>query len=438
MKKISVIFLLLLLSLTTVFYVNWESSTKAKFAETNENTVLATLSAKVTTTFEEHGTPISNSRIIVINSLGEIIGTELTNSDGEAKIPVSVYKDPRFLMKNMGEVTVIAVANGYNEHINCPDCLKSGFHSIFHQIKFFDYCAFHPNQKLLNECINCNKMMPEYIINKGKTTAFHCSCGYSFLVSDHIKTVFKSWQFQPIPKERIIASWLELDKVATHKYSFIYPLNQYTKDFRMNKNEIDYYPEVAELFIAALNKEQENSNTVKITSQQNIFEMKSNYLPLQEAYKEVFSYRFTHFEFEESDQLDSIFFEVYKQTRTIYKSITRYILRKVIKDHHKCIKIFNRARFDGHVCPHALAFIFWKMECEGMNSFSEIESRKQMSKSYDFECVNEQFSVFPKGVFMTHLSEVLNSSSKEKGFNLLECNDRIINFIVNINLKLIN
>ena len=117
MKKISVFFLLLLVSLTTMFYVNLESSTKEKFAETNESKVLATLSAKVTT-FEEQGTPISNSRIIVINSLGEIIGTELTNSDGEAKIPVSVHKDPRFLMKNMGEVTVIAVANGYNEHIN--------------------------------------------------------------------------------------------------------------------------------------------------------------------------------------------------------------------------------------------------------------------------------------------------------------------------------
>lgn len=121
MKKISVIFLLLLLSLTTVFYANRESLTKAEFAGTNENTVntfLATLTAKVTTTFEENGTPISNSRIIVINSLGEIIGTELTNSDGEAKIPISVNKDPRFLMKNMGEVTVIAVAKGYNEHIN--------------------------------------------------------------------------------------------------------------------------------------------------------------------------------------------------------------------------------------------------------------------------------------------------------------------------------
>lgn len=91
------------------------------FAKTNENIVSAILTAKVTTTInpsEEQGTPISNARLVVINSLGKIIATELTNSRGEAMIPVTVPKDPRFPMKNMGEVTVIAVAKGYNEHIN--------------------------------------------------------------------------------------------------------------------------------------------------------------------------------------------------------------------------------------------------------------------------------------------------------------------------------
>jgi len=39
MRKLSIIFLLLLISITTVLYVNWESSTKAKFAETNENII---------------------------------------------------------------------------------------------------------------------------------------------------------------------------------------------------------------------------------------------------------------------------------------------------------------------------------------------------------------------------------------------------------------
>lgn len=66
----------------------------------------------------EKGTPIRNARLVVINSLGNIIATELTNSQGEAIIPVTVPKDHRFPMKNMTEVTVIAVAKGYNEHIN--------------------------------------------------------------------------------------------------------------------------------------------------------------------------------------------------------------------------------------------------------------------------------------------------------------------------------
>jgi hypothetical protein len=88
------------------------------FAETNENTISAILTAKVATTSDENGKPIRNARIIVINARGEIIGTDLTNSEGTTKIPVTVQKDPKFPMKNMGEVTVIAVSNGFNEHIN--------------------------------------------------------------------------------------------------------------------------------------------------------------------------------------------------------------------------------------------------------------------------------------------------------------------------------
>lgn len=105
-------------SLFILFIIAYIFPSLSVFDETNENTVSVILTAKVTTTSEEYGAPISNARIIVVNSLGEIIGTELTNPEGEANISVTVHKDPRFPMKNMGEVTVIAVANGYNEHIN--------------------------------------------------------------------------------------------------------------------------------------------------------------------------------------------------------------------------------------------------------------------------------------------------------------------------------
>jgi hypothetical protein len=105
-------------SLFILFIITYLFPFLIVFEETTENTVTAILTAKVTTTPEEHGTPINNARIIVVNSLGEIIGTELTNPEGEADIPVTVQKDPRFPMKNIGEVTIIAVANGYNEYID--------------------------------------------------------------------------------------------------------------------------------------------------------------------------------------------------------------------------------------------------------------------------------------------------------------------------------
>lgn len=67
---------------------------------------------------EQTGKPMIGARLIVINSLGVIIANVLTNSEGRAKVLITVPKDLRFRKKNMGEVTIIAVANGYNEFIN--------------------------------------------------------------------------------------------------------------------------------------------------------------------------------------------------------------------------------------------------------------------------------------------------------------------------------
>lgn len=87
--------------------------------EVHDLTVSAILTVHVIASSEENGTPpISGARVIVINSLGEIVASELTNAEGEASVSVTVPRDPRFPMLDMGVVTVIAVANGFNEHIN--------------------------------------------------------------------------------------------------------------------------------------------------------------------------------------------------------------------------------------------------------------------------------------------------------------------------------
>ncbi|PGM51035.1 hypothetical protein [Bacillus sp. AFS053548] len=112
MKKICIITILS----TIIFF----SSLQLALAE-KLNEVSATLTVQVGTTADssgESGQPIKGARVIVINSLGKVIGTKLTDSNGIAKINVSVKKDPLFPKKQMGEVTLITVANGYNEQID--------------------------------------------------------------------------------------------------------------------------------------------------------------------------------------------------------------------------------------------------------------------------------------------------------------------------------
>ncbi|UPM56292.1 hypothetical protein [Gottfriedia acidiceleris] len=85
------------------------------------NEVSATLTVQVgptATSSGETGQPIKGARVIIINSLGKILSTELTDSKGIAKINVLVNKDPLFPNRQMGEVTIITVAKGYNEQID--------------------------------------------------------------------------------------------------------------------------------------------------------------------------------------------------------------------------------------------------------------------------------------------------------------------------------
>ncbi|PFH83638.1 hypothetical protein [Bacillus sp. AFS088145] len=112
MKKICITTILS----TFIFLCSSQLTLAEKFDE-----VSATLTVQVGPTADqsgEAGQPIKGARIIVINSLGKVLGTVLTDSNGIAKINVTVEKDPLFPKKQMGEVTVITVANGYNEQID--------------------------------------------------------------------------------------------------------------------------------------------------------------------------------------------------------------------------------------------------------------------------------------------------------------------------------
>jgi hypothetical protein len=88
-------------SLSLLIILFYSISTSV-FAAVEKDTISATLTVTVTTTVNEklgHGIPIQNALIVVIDSLGEIEGTALTNTNGKAQIPITTLKDQRFPMR---------------------------------------------------------------------------------------------------------------------------------------------------------------------------------------------------------------------------------------------------------------------------------------------------------------------------------------------------
>lgn len=103
---------------------------------------------------EKSYVPLGNSRVILIDDrTGEIVNTGLTNSGGNWKANITVSRDPRFTDNAIGTVTVIAVAEGYNEaiHFNIPVSEQASGHSVLLQpvnLKLrnephFEYGRFH-------------------------------------------------------------------------------------------------------------------------------------------------------------------------------------------------------------------------------------------------------------------------------------------------------
>jgi len=61
----------------------------------------------------------------------------------------------------------------------CPECLKIGFHSVFHQFKLLNHCPFHL-KKVVDRCPECHQQFNYIFTDKEFNGPFLCKCGYTF------------------------------------------------------------------------------------------------------------------------------------------------------------------------------------------------------------------------------------------------------------------
>lgn len=92
----------------------------------------------------------------------------------------------------------------------CPECLKIGFHSLFHQYVLLDTCPYH-GLTLKQQCPQCHSStLYELHRNTASSGAFSCRCGYLYTQSTD-----KNYYWNEIHNLRLtnneIIDWLKIE-----------------------------------------------------------------------------------------------------------------------------------------------------------------------------------------------------------------------------------
>lgn len=105
----------------------------------------------------------------------------------------------------------------------CPECIKMGFHGIFHQFKLLQKCPYH--QILLQRgCPSCKTSIPFEISDSYTQSPFKCRCGEHLLDQTLEKSLVPNWR--SVPLEQLISTdlkiWLNLNQEQVKKIKNIY------------------------------------------------------------------------------------------------------------------------------------------------------------------------------------------------------------------------
>lgn len=97
----------------------------------------------------------------------------------------------------------------------CSECMKYGYHSIYHQLRFLDYCYIHPCVKLKYRC-NCKG---NYLLERRKKdlNIFQCSSCYALInTSAIVDGIMGAWDSFEL--KSLIEAWeSKLSKNITKK-----------------------------------------------------------------------------------------------------------------------------------------------------------------------------------------------------------------------------
>lgn len=271
-------------------------------------------------------------------------------------------------MRNKEFLSNIKISNNYTQffHDNlyfCTKCIKKGFHSLYHQIPIFKYCPFHPEILLTNKCIECNENFRVYSWGYNEEAYCCLYCNYNALNSQDFRSVTDSW-----------SSIESISEDFTHVLDFVNSSDtEIFLFYQTPKIELDDKKTHSRLFNLIYSNLSNGKRLPYCTDINN--EFKTRYPKYDRIKLGYYSRLLTKDYFMDELNLTNkipmsylklkLDVELFNCSKSIFKSVEKYIFKSLNKDDRKAIKkTYYRFGLES-TSSFNHPFIIWKKECYG-------------------------------------------------------------------------
>ncbi len=246
----------------------------------------------------------------------------------------------------------------------CTECIKIGYHSIFHQISLFNKCVYH-KVELKNKCPKCGLTIPYEINSKQSSNyeAFKCLCGYVFYEEKKACNFMSTWY----QNEPLIIQAKELTNLFTINSKQKEMLDQFMfSDFFIKGHSSQFTKYINNL----IEKEKCSYHYI--------------------VYSKISYHKFTLNSFDnEILEFGDFKIEIYQDFKHIYSSIIRHLKKTILSKHLNCIlKTKDSVLHYQNIsfCQFASAFFKYRQYNDVLDSTDSIESGK--TKRWNLKRIN--------------------------------------------------
>ncbi|WP_455542540.1 hypothetical protein [Intestinibacter sp.] len=252
----------------------------------------------------------------------------------------------------------------------CPECIKYGYHSIFHQLNLFKRCLFH-DSSLMVRCPKCGESY-SYNLRYDITRGFICKCGYNYLKTTNSFDLINIWNQNSTINYDINTFY----NIRNNKFffsSFNFFINRY-----VNKN-LDYYLDDNSFILNKILKKHE---------------LKTKYML---KFKPVFYGSRIPNKVDKKEHFNS--YIIIEQYIKILKYIDKFFRKKIkFKDYKFYISRYiyfssdiyknseflesEKAQYKG-IDEYLYAYIMWKKNIEEVENYYEIDKLYKNPKIYN-------------------------------------------------------